>query len=231
MVKGTMFLQIKTGTLFPFAAALKNQKWQALPKDDIQNRVEMNHFHRKMEMVDLTLDVEYVLTGNSFEVDTTRILFSNFLGVRMYMNKENIISVKIFGTAYRFATGKLANKTIEGQPRKRNAPKETVDVINKIPLIDVNTTILTNFNSIPKNYNTVRFGISKDGNEFLPYFDGQDVDLKDASALSGLELFYYYTEGYGGFIKPRISTVSYYDGLEGIYQSTDYVEFINVSLD
>lgn len=93
------------------------------------------------------------------------------------------------------------------------------DVENKIPLIDPNVTIHTSFDDCWKHYrNIIKFGPTSYGKEFLPYFDGQDVDLLDSSALSGLELFYYYTDGFGGFIKPRISVINFYNGLEDIYR-------------
>lgn len=66
MHKNTIYLQIKTGILGPFGIALKEQMWQSPPNDFEHNRVEMNYYNRKMEMVDLTLDDNYALTGNIF---------------------------------------------------------------------------------------------------------------------------------------------------------------------
>ena len=82
---------------------------------------------------------------------------------------------------------------------------------NTIPLI--NTGLTYNV------YSNLRVYMGK-GNEkrdagqsFLPYFDSQNIELTIPAPLSGLELVYYNSPSYGGFVRPRISSINYLDYL------------------
>ena len=51
------------------------------------------------------------------------------------------------------------------------------------------------------------------GQSYLPFFDSQNIELTIPAPLSGLQLIYYNTPEYGGFIRPRISSINYLDYL------------------
>ena len=119
-----------------------------------------------------------------------------------------------------FLTGTMIyDDSTLGHLRNQSAKWQTIDVENRTPLIKQNGKIHTNFIDTPNYYSTIKFGVSRHGKEFLPYFDAQDVDIYFSTALSGLELFYYYTKGFGGFIRPRISTINYYEEIMKITQN------------
>ena len=134
----------------------------------------------------------------------------------MFTRDETKISACIFGKSYNFFAGIIDYKNTSTELNWINN-FQMIEVENTIPFIDPNADIQASIFDKPINYiSLVKFGWSINGTEFLPYFDAQDVDVYSelhelSSALSGLELFYYYTEGYGGFIRPRVSTVNYYE--------------------
>ena len=91
-----------------------------------------------------------------------------------------------------------------------------------IPLID---SAVETYNV----YSNVKISMGK-GNEekdagqsFLPYFDSQNIELTIPAPLSGLELIYYNTPEYGGFVRPRISSINCLDFL--LPSSNDDIPF------
>ena len=147
---------------------------------------------------------------------------------------RNTLSVNTFAKSFHFLTGIINSKRkIGGNIKKPSEKYPTIHVENKTPLIDPNAQILTSCIDAPKEYDSIiKFGVSRNGKEFLPYFDAQDVDVYDESyglstALCGLELFYYYTEGYGGFIRPRVATISFYHEIMNITQNEESIKDSN----
>ena len=137
-------------------------------------------------------------------------------GVEITFRNLTKITACIYGKSFNFFTGIIDyNKNSSELNWIQNW--QQIEVENKIPFIDPNADIQANFIDEPINFKSlVKFGWNSHGTECLPYFDAQDVDVYSelhelSSALSGLELFYYYTEGFGGFIRPRVSTINYYD--------------------
>lgn len=124
--------------------------------------------------------------------------------------------MKIFGSEYEFLTGVLGNsKKVEGIQRNPSGNWKTIEVENKIPLINNSLTPNTSFNDQPLGNRIIKFGMCSEGQNFLPYFDGQDIMFASSpSAISGLELFYYYTDGFGGFISPRISSINFNEAMK-----------------
>ena len=95
---------------------------------------------------------------------------------------------------------------------------------NTIPLVEI---------GVPTYdvYSNIKISMGK-GNEkkyagqsFLPYFDSQNIELTIPAPLSGLELIYYNTPEYGGFIRPRISSINYLDYLLTTSNNTSTEEY------
>ena len=83
-----------------------------------------------------------------------------------------MITVTIVGKSFNFLSGTIDSQNWKyGQDRYPTENWNTIKVENKIPLYDPRDQIHTNFIDQPKNVGTiVKFGMSKFGKEFLPYF-------------------------------------------------------------
>ena len=94
--------------------------------------------------------------------------------------------------------------------------RPTVEMFNRMPAIDPNYPIYNIFSNV-----RVNMGISNEdhdvGQNFLPYFDSQNIALTIPAPLSGLELFLYTSAGspadFGGFVRLRLTTINYLDYL------------------
>ena len=90
--------------------------------------------------------------------------------------------------------------------------RPTVEMFNRMPAIDPNYPIF----NISSNVR-VNMGMSNEkhdaGQNFLPYFDSQNITLTIPAPLSGLELFLYTSNGspadFGGFVRLRLTTINY----------------------
>lgn len=139
-----------------------------------------------------------------------------FSGLQLYLQENKRISLRIVGNKFDAWTGNISDKWSEGRPRNNNQNITYFSIHNKIHMINQSASILT---SLSKN-SVLEFG-SNEHHEILPYFDAQDIDLDFPAALSGIEFFHYYTPGYGGFVRPRITTINYYDAILDVVEKID----------
>ena len=60
----TIYLQIKTATFkSPTQFPYMNSSWQMLPDDYLAERIPLNLWNMDMELIDLTLEQDYAITG------------------------------------------------------------------------------------------------------------------------------------------------------------------------
>ena len=109
------------------------------------------------------------------------------------------------------------NQEVEGKTKHDHKNWTEFSSNNQYPLINPNASVLTSFNL----RSFVNFSFNKNCKVILPFFDSQNIDLDIAATLSGIELFYYYTEGYGGFVRPRISTTNHHNAVLHILNKVD----------
>ena len=138
------------------------------------------------------------------------------LGVKLYLQENKRISLHIVGKKFQAWNGTIGNRMSEGRPRNFNSNVTYFSVQNQTPLINSNAPILTSLNQ----NSILKFGTNLN-HDVLPYLDGRNIDFDYPAPLSGIEFFYYYTQGYGGFIRPRITTINYYDAILNIVEQID----------
>lgn len=113
---------------------------------------------------------------------------------------------------------------VTGDPTSRS----TLQMGERQPSIDLNFPIY----NITSNTRVI-MGMSHEGTDagqtFLPFFDSQDIVLTVPAPLCGLELISYTSDGtptqFGGFIRPRLTTINYLDYLLTMSNSGSVYEF------
>lgn len=117
-----------------------------------------------------------------------------------------------------FTSGSIKSKTTE-MTGKVEKDIYTENMNDRVPLVSDN--IFPHY-IVKENCKVVMHKsheMNNAGQQFLPYFDSQNISLEIPAPLSGMQLIYYYTQTnsnikYGGFIIPRTNTINYYDYLK-----------------
>ena len=122
---------------------------------------------------------------------------------------NNDISISIKGKSFNYLSGVLNTATVS---KSYTTVSSSTYAEDAIPLIEGNVGKYAVYSDIRVTMG--KGNEEKDaGQSFLPYFDSQNIELTIPAPLSGLELIYYNTPNYGGFVRPRISSINYLDYL------------------
>lgn len=153
---------------------------------------------REMDLDDLKSPTGHVVTGVKFR------LIGSHLNLEMRVTEINFATGEIIEPDKSFWVGNDNTDTISGSGKR-------TEVTLKYP--DIPTRARTKSLPISKSNNYIRFTYSDMGKDVaqttVPFLDAQDVVNDPPVPLEGVGLFLKGTEGYGGFVAPKVMTFDY----------------------